>query len=124
MDKAGYDEPSLRTAWRQKSNQDIAASIIGYIRQAALGDPLVPYEERVDRALTAILSSQPWDVHQRKWLKRIAEQMKATTVVDRDALDRRPFSEHGGFKRLNKLFDGKLEDVLARIGDAVWKEGA
>jgi type I restriction enzyme R subunit len=124
LDQAGYDEPSLRTAWRQKSNVDIAASIIGFIRQAALGDPLVPYEERVDRALTAILSSRSWDVHQRKWLKRIAEQMKATTVVDREALDRRPFSEHGGFKRLNKLFGGKLEDVLGRMREAVWKEGA
>ena len=124
LDKAGYDEPGLRTAWRQKSNVDIAASIIGYIRQAALGDALVPYEERVDRALTAILSAQAWDVHQRKWLKRIAEQMKATTVVDREALDRRPFSEHGGFTRLNKLFDGKLEDVLGRMGEAVWNQGA
>lgn len=124
LDRAGYDEPSLRTAWRQKSNVDIAASIIGYIRQAALGDALVPYEERVDRALTGILSSRAWDVHQRKWLTRIAEQMKATTIVDRHALDTRPFAEHGGYKRLNKLFDGKLEDVLGELGDRVWKEGA
>jgi len=27
----------------------MAASIMGYIRQAALGDPLVPYEQRVER---------------------------------------------------------------------------
>jgi type I restriction enzyme, R subunit len=36
----------LRTAWREKTNADIAASIIAFIRQAALGDPLVAYEER------------------------------------------------------------------------------
>ncbi len=124
LDKAGYDEPSLRTAWRQQSNVDIAASIVGFIRQAALGDALVPYPERVDRALTAILSSQAWNVHQRKWLKRIADQMKASTIVDREALDRSPFTDHGGFTRLNKIFNGKLEDVLGRIGEAVWKEGA
>jgi type I restriction enzyme R subunit len=84
----------------------------------------VPYPERVDRALTAILSSQAWNVHQRKWLKRIADQMKASTIVDREALDRSPFTDHGGFTRLNKIFGGKLEDVLGRIGEAVWKEGA
>ena len=26
--------------------------------------------------------------------------------------------------RLNKLFDGKLQDVLERMGEAVWEEGA
>lgn len=58
LDQAGFDEPSLRTAWRQKSNVDIAASILGYIRKAALGDALVPYGQRVDRALTSILASR------------------------------------------------------------------
>ena len=78
----------------------------------------------MDRALTAILSSRAWDVHQRKWLKRIAEQMKASTVMDRDGLDLRPFSEHGGFKRLNKLFEGRLDEVLGEMADQVWKVGA
>lgn len=124
LDVAGYDEPGLRTAWRQMSNVDIAASIVGYIRQAALGDPLVPYEERVDRALTRILSSRAWDVHQRKWLARFAEQMKANTVVDAAALGRPPFAKDGGFKRLNRIFEGKLEDVLGEFADELWKEGA
>ncbi len=124
LDAAGYDEPSLRTAWRQKSNVDIAASIIGYIRQAALGDPLVSYEDRVERALTRILGSRAWDVHQRKWLTRIAEQMKANTVVDPASLDRRPFANEGGFKRINKLFGGRLEEVLGEMTDEVWREGA
>ncbi len=32
-----------------RTNEDIAASIIGFIRQAALGDPLIPYADRVER---------------------------------------------------------------------------
>ncbi|MEZ4338932.1 MAG: type I restriction-modification enzyme R subunit C-terminal domain-containing protein, partial [Sandaracinaceae bacterium] len=124
LDAAGYDEVALRTAWRQKSNVDIAASIIGYIRQAALGDPLVPYEERVDHALTRILSSRAWDVHQRKWLDRIAKQMKENTVVDAASLNRPPFAKDGGFKRLNRIFEGRLEEVLGEMSDELWKEGA
>lgn len=37
LDGAGYSEASLQSAWRNQTNQDIAASIIGHIRQAALG---------------------------------------------------------------------------------------
>jgi hypothetical protein len=52
LDQHGFTERSLRSAFRDATNQDIAASIIGFIRQAALGSPLVPYEQRVDRAIT------------------------------------------------------------------------
>ena len=34
--------PQLQTAWRDLKNEDIAASIIGFIRQQALGEPLRP----------------------------------------------------------------------------------
>jgi type I restriction enzyme R subunit len=53
LDRAGFTETGLATAWRELTNQDIAARIVGYIRQAAIGDALVPYAERVDRALQA-----------------------------------------------------------------------
>ena len=69
------------------TNQDIAARIVGYIRQAALGDALVPYEQRVDRALLALLSSKSWSNPQRQWLQKIAAQTKANLIVDRAALD-------------------------------------
>ena len=62
LDTAGFPESSLAAAWRDKTNQEIAASILGYIRQAALGDALVPYETRVDRALSKILG-EPAMVH-------------------------------------------------------------
>ena len=34
LDQAGFTEMRLATAWRELSNQDIAARIIGHIRQA------------------------------------------------------------------------------------------
>lgn len=124
LDAEGYDEPSLRSAWKQQSNVEIAASIVGYIRQAALGDPLVDYDERVEAALKRILASRDWNVHQKKWLRRIGDQMKKATVVDRAALEQRPFSQEGGFKRINKFFDGKLEEVLGQLSEEVWRQGA
>jgi type I restriction enzyme R subunit len=111
---------------QQGRNQDIAARIIGYIRQAAIGDALLPYSERVDHALQELLAKplggKPWTQPQRDWLKRIAAQTKANMLVDRDALDDPDLlfkREGGGFARLDKLFNGQLQPVLEAFNDAV-----
>lgn len=127
LDTAGFPEKSLAAAWRDRTNQEIAAGIIGYIRQAALGDALVPYEARVDKALAKILASRAWTAPQREWLKKIAEQTKSNLIVDREALDdpAQLFkSQGGGFGRLNKIFDGELEKVLATFNDELWPPAA
>ncbi|MFH0902471.1 MAG: type I restriction-modification enzyme R subunit C-terminal domain-containing protein, partial [Pseudomonadota bacterium] len=122
LDKSGYSEVKLQTAWRDATNQNIAASIIGFIRQRALGEPLVPYSERVERAIQTILGSRAWTAPQRRWLERIGKQMVKETVVDRAALDRGEFKSQGGFERINKVFEGKLEQVLGELHAAAWQE--
>src|SRR5690606_22145851 len=54
LDAHHYSEAALKTAWRNQANQEIAAAIIGYIRQAALGEALVPFEQRVAQAMQRI----------------------------------------------------------------------
>jgi len=127
LDRAGFTETSLASAWRELTNQDIAARIVGYIRQAAIGDPLVPYTERVDRALQHLLAhppaGKPWSTPQRDWLKRIAAQTKANVLVDRFAIDDPDLifkREGGGFNRLDKVFNGQLQPVLDAFNDALW----
>jgi type I restriction enzyme R subunit len=115
LDGAGF-----QVAWRDKTNEDIAATIIGFIRKAALGDPLVPYPERVDRALKKLLAKQAWTDPQRKWLNRIGAQLKKEKVVDRSAFDEGQFASDGGFARLNKQFEGRLEQLLAELADDIW----
>jgi type I restriction enzyme R subunit len=123
LDQGGYSEAALRTAWRDATNQDIAASIVGHVRQAALGEPLLPYEERVRRAMQRILGSRYWSAPQRQWLTRIGEQMVRETVVDRPALDSGQFREEGGgFKRIDRIFEGRLEQVVGEIHDEVWRD--
>lgn len=121
LDAAGFTEAGLQTAWREATNQDIAATIIGYVRHVAAGEPLLPYKERVRKAVGKILASRPWTAPQLKWLDRIGKQLEVETVVDREALDHGQFKAEGGFARLNKVFDGKLEDVLRDLTDAVWR---
>ncbi|WP_129567392.1 type I restriction-modification system endonuclease [Agrobacterium sp. CFBP2214] len=121
LDQKGYSEANLKRAWADAKNEDIAASIIGFVRQAALGDPLVPYEERVKSAMRAILVNRSWTDPQRRWLKRIGDQIEKEIVVDREAMDREPFVADGGFQRLNKVFGGELESILALMNEELWR---
>jgi type I restriction enzyme R subunit len=124
LDKMGFSDASLRKAWQDTKNEDIAASIIGFIRQAALGDPLIPYEERVKQAMRRILARQDWTTPQRQWLQRIGEQIIREMIVDRDALNQEPFQKDGGFNRLNRIFDGQLETILGDINEELWQRKA
>ncbi|SRR5579875_463495 len=124
LDLKGYSEAALRTAWSQAKNEDIAAPIIAFVRQAAVGDPLLPYRDRVHAAMQKIMGSRPWTEPQKRWLKRIGEQIEKEIVVDRSAIDREPFIADGGFARLNKVFGGELESVLAGINEELWRKSA
>lgn len=127
LDKAGFTETSLATAWREMTNQDIAARIVGFIRQAAIGDALVPYNERVDHALHNLLASHSWTGPQRDWLKKIAAQTKANLLVDQAALDDPDLifkREGGGFTRLDKIFNGQLQQVLEAFNESIWHQTA
>lgn len=60
LDQCGYSEAKLQSAWRNQTNQDVAASIIGYIHQAALGGALIPFEQRVSNAMQKIYNRHNW----------------------------------------------------------------
>ncbi|MBZ0302248.1 MAG: type I restriction-modification system endonuclease [Anaerolineae bacterium] len=124
LDRQGFSEANLRRAWSDTKNEDIAASIIGFVRQAALGDPLIPYAQRVNAAMKRILAKHAWTDPQRRWLTRIAEQIEQEIVVDRASLDGEPFQAHGGFNRLNKVFDGQLEALLSDFNEELWSKSA
>jgi len=68
-----------------------------------------------------VLGSRPWNDPQKRWLRRIGEQIEKEIVVDREAIDREPFAADGGFARLNRVFDGELEGVLTGINEEMWR---
>ncbi|MDX2053630.1 MAG: type I restriction-modification system endonuclease [Polyangiaceae bacterium] len=122
LDQEGFGEKAVQSAWRDQKNEDIAATIVGYIRQLALGSPLMPYTERVDGALRRLRKAHKFTDPQVKWLDRIAKQVKLETVVDRASLDTGQFKTDGGFARLNKVFEGQLDSLLGELADEVWKD--
>ncbi|GED21588.1 type I restriction-modification system endonuclease [Halomonas halmophila] len=120
LDSAGYSEAALESAWRNATNQEIAASIVGHIRRAALGEALVPFEQRVRDAMQSIFALHDWTPNQRKWLDRLAKQLTHEVVLDHQQINR-SFSNHGGVKRLDAVLDHHLDEVLEALNDALWE---
>ncbi|WP_445768898.1 type I restriction-modification system endonuclease [Rheinheimera sp.] len=119
LDGAGYSEAKLQSAVRNQTNQDIAASIIGHIRRAALGEPLLPFEQRVAQAMQRLYQQHSFNPNQRKWLERLAKQLVHEVVVDREFVNN-CFANDGGARRLNAVLDEQLDTVLAELSDAIW----
>lgn len=121
LESAGFDERSLTSAWAQKAHQEIAARVLGFVRQAAIGDPLEPYDYRVDAAVQKLIKAKNLTPVQQDWLKRLAKQIKANIVLDEKFINESPLREQGGFQRANKIFDGQLETLLADMNEAIWQ---
>jgi type I restriction enzyme, R subunit len=123
LDSAGYSEANLKAAWRKQSNQDIAAGVIAYIRQATLGEALLPFDQRVARAMQKLFAQHAWTPLQRKWLDRLAKQLTHEIVIDHGFVNT-AFANDGGAKQLDKLLGGQLEQVMNTLADGLWPQAA
>lgn len=119
LDNNGYSEARLQTAVRNQTNKDIAASIIGYIRRAALGEPLIPFEQRVAEAMDRIYTQHNWNPNQRRWLDRLAKQLVHEVIIDREFVNNR-FADDGGARQMDKILGEQLDTVLDELNEAMW----
>ncbi|KAB7886397.1 type I restriction-modification system endonuclease [Poseidonibacter ostreae] len=124
LSEHNFNETHLHEAWKKAKNEDIAATIIGYIRSSALGSPLIPYSQRVETALAKIKTSQTWNNNQLKWLDLLAKQIKKNIIIDEEALQNTPFKEKGGRKQLERFFDNKLDEILDNFDTYIWEQSA
>jgi type I restriction enzyme, R subunit len=124
LDAAGFTSLNLRHAWKEIKNEDIAADIISFIRTLSLGSSLVDHEIRIRNAVNKIRKAKQWNRTQLKWFDRFESQLIHETVLRKEDLDKPPFTEEGGFNRLNKIFEQQLENVLQQINENLYSETA
>lgn len=118
-----FKEEHLQTAWKQAKNEEIAADIISFIRQAALGEALVSTETRVKNAMQKVYSMHDWTSRQRKWLERIEKQLIEMPVLSpnpQEAFSEEPFKSQGGYNRLKKELGEEVDQIVQLINDSLY----
>jgi type I restriction enzyme R subunit len=120
LDQAGYNATTLKTAWKAAKNEEIAADIISFIRTLSLGSALVSHEERIRNAVNSIRKIKSWNKAQLKWIDRFELQLMRESILKKEDLDNAPFTDAGGFTRLNKLFENQLEEVISRLNQNLY----
>jgi len=115
-----FPEIELRKAHRLVYNK-VLADIISMVKHAARAEePIYSAEERVDRALQRVTADKTFTEEQMKWLGYIREHLIENLTIDLKDFDYIPvFERHGGKAIANKVFDNKLETLIAEINYAI-----
>lgn len=124
LDEAGFSKTNLNIAWKETKNVDITADLIAFIRTFALGSALISHEERIKNAIKKVKTLKQWNATQVKWLDQIEKQLLKEEIIDREAFEEEPFKRDGGYTRLNKIFENKLDDVVNKINDYLYSQSA
>jgi len=123
LETKGFKQSHLQTAWKQANNVEIAADIISFIRQAALGEALVDHETRVKQAMQKVYSLHEWTPRQEKWLERIEKQLLQVPILaptPEAAFSEEPFKSSGGYKRLKRDFGDELDSIVYAINENLY----
>lgn len=116
LDRNGFSETMLQTAWKQMTNEEITADIIGFIRQRSVGDTLISKDERIHNAVEKTKKAHPeLGKLQIGWLDKIESYLKKEIVLNKESFDAEAFRNKGGYNAVNKAFDNKLDDFIDEI---------
>ncbi len=109
-----FTEENLRRAYHSA-----LADIISIIRHAARGEPLLRADERVSRAMARVRAGRAFTPEQERWLNLIQAHLVENLVIEKADFSAIPFSRRGTWGRANAAFEGRLEELLNRINEAV-----
>jgi type I restriction enzyme R subunit len=95
--------------------------IISMVKHAAAEQsPLLTATERVEQAIAKVAFGRSFTTEQRKWLDLIRQHLVANLSIDQEDFDVIPGLEQaGGWGKANKVFDGKLIELLSALNQAV-----
>ena len=121
LDRNNFKEEWLKSAWREMTNEDIAADIISFIRQKSLGDALISKDERIHTAIIKTKKAHPeLSKVQLNWLDRIEAYLLKEVVLNRESFDAPQFKIKGGYLAVDKAFGNKLEAIIDEINSYMY----
>ena len=122
LDRHKFTELQLNSAWRELKNENITADIITFIRQQALGSPLISHEERIKHAVDKIKRNHSFSKMEIDWLTRIENQLLHESILDKESFEIGAFKSKGGYKAINKIFRNKLDEIISEINDYLYED--
>lgn len=123
LDRHDFTEKQLNSAWKEMTNQDIVADIIAFIRQQALGSPLISHEQRVKHAFAKLKLNHSFNKNQLDWLNRIEKVLLEESVLDEQIFEIGAFKNAGGFTIIDRRFGGKLTEIISEINEYLYEDG-
>lgn len=124
LDREGYTTQQLNTAISQMTNEEITADIISLIRRYALGSPLISHEERIHRAVEKLKKNHKFSKMELNWLGRIEKYLIEESVINVSVFDEDSrFKAQGGFKKIDKVFQFQLRDVVRELNGYLYDDG-
>ena len=61
-------------------------------------------------------------IFQIKWLENFRKQLLQESIIGIEDLNKPPFSNDGGLKRLEKIFKNQTQEILNELNQYLYKE--
>lgn len=116
LKKNSFDEEKVRRA-HELTGHKAMADIISMVKNAnSAKDPLLTAEERVDKAISEILSLHSFNAEQKAWMGYIREHLIINLAIEKDNFDVIPVLErHGGLGQAQNIFGTELDSIIEEI---------
>ena len=124
LDREGFTTQQLNTAVSQLTNEEITADIIGLIRSYAIGSTLISHEARIRKAVERLKKAHSFSKQELNWIGRMEKYLMEESVLNISVFDEDGrFKAQGGFARINKVFQNKLESIVLELNEYLYDDG-
>ncbi len=120
LDKNGFHKKDLQIAYKNLKKEDITVDIITLIREAVGKMEIIGHEERINRAVAKVKNMAKWNIKQQKIIDLIKDQLIANNVITKENLDEGIFRDNGGYRKIDKILNGKVDEILMKINENLY----
>lgn len=124
LDREGFTTQQLNTAISELTNEEIVADMISLIRRYAIGSTLLSHEARIRRAVDRLKKAHSFTKQEMNWIGRMEKYLMEESVLNVSVFDEDGrFKSQGGFAKINKVFQNKLESIVLELNEYLYDDG-
>lgn len=124
LSENGYPINNLNTALNSLNNTQITSDIISIVRQCALGAAPISHEQRIKNAIAKLKGKYYFTKKEEIFLNQIENYLIVESVINEQTFNTAPqFKTKGGFRRINKVFNEKLPEIIDELNNYLYDDG-